>query len=119
MSDGAGGGASDTVVITYPQPSSTPPQVSFVAPTTAEQVTAGTPYTIRWQASDDDGVREFSLTFKGSDGRYVDPCTPSRLPGNVRECTWTNPGPVGEGTLSINACASHRCRTWTCGPKPA
>ena len=70
----------------------TPPSVTVLAPNGGQRLTAGTPFTIRWSASDPDGLSRFDVMLSTDGVNYSGVC--SGLAGNRRSCTWGSPGPV-------------------------
>ena len=70
----------------------TPPSVTVLAPNGGERLTAGTPFTIQWSASDPDGLSRFDVMLSTDGVNYSGVCT--SLGGNIRSCTWGSPGPV-------------------------
>ena len=72
--------------------SPTPPSVTVLAPNGGERLSAGTPYTIQWNASDPDGLAKFDVMVSTDGVNYSTVC--GGLAGNRRSCTWTSPGPV-------------------------
>jgi Subtilase family/Peptidase inhibitor I9 len=73
----------------------TPSDVDLVTPNGGEKLFAGTPYTIKWTASDPDGLGSFDVMFSIDSGATFWPvpeCTD--LPGTARTCLWNSPGPT-------------------------
>lgn len=104
VTDARGGKASDSMVITYTGTGDLPPDVRVVRPTADEEVQAGMPYRIRWYAFDDDGIVEFDVFFRsGFTGAFTPIAECTNLPGDLRECFWKNPNPIGAGIIRITA----------------
>jgi hypothetical protein len=104
VTDARGGRASDSMVITYSGQADVGPDVRILRPIDGENVQAGAPYRIRWYAFDDDGVAEFDIFFRsGYAGGYTPITECTNLPGDIRECFWRNPNPVGPGAIQIFA----------------
>jgi regulation of enolase protein 1 (concanavalin A-like superfamily) len=72
--------------------SPTPPSVTVLAPNGGEQLSADTPYTITWSASDPDGLARFDVAVSTDGVNYSVVCI--GLAGSRRSCTWNSPGPV-------------------------
>jgi regulation of enolase protein 1 (concanavalin A-like superfamily) len=100
VDDRQGGIDEDTVVIT--RRSIVEPVVRVVRPTPGEVVPAGTPYTIRWEASDDIGITHFYvLAVLGNNRTFNIPeCL---VPGTATGCTWRNPMPSEDAMLIVVA----------------
>jgi regulation of enolase protein 1 (concanavalin A-like superfamily) len=95
--DVRGGSATDTVWVRIP------PVVEVLRPLGTD-IPAGSPFTIRWTASDNVGLREFDIFLSTDQGITFTPlaeCT--NLAGNVRSCVWRNPNPPGPGVVKIVA----------------
>ena len=104
VTDARGGRASDSMTITYTAGADVGPDVRILRPAADENVQAGAPYRIRWYAFDNDGVAEFDIFFRsGFAGGYTPIAECTNLPGDVRECFWRNPNPVGPGAIQILA----------------
>jgi len=73
---------------------STPPVVSVVSPNGQEKVFGGSPYVIRWTASDEFGIESFDVLLSTNAGGTYD-TTPicDDVPGTDTSCTWNAPGP--------------------------
>ncbi len=83
-------------------PSPTPPSVTMLAPNGGERLSTGTPFTIRWSASDADGLARFDIMLSTDGVNYVEVC--SGLAGTRRDCTWNSPGPVTtNGRIRVTA----------------
>ena len=95
--DHHGGTGSDSAVATFVR-TPEPPSVVVLSPVDGEVLTAGVPYTIRWEASDFDGLREIDVYYSVDDLRTQNPITEcTNLPGTTMQCTWQSPGPPVEG----------------------
>ena len=71
----------------------TPPTVSLVAPLGGERLYTGSPYVIRWTATDNVGVTSIDVAFSGDGGATfsaVAGC--SGLAGAAQSCTLGSPG---------------------------
>ncbi len=53
----------------------TPPSVTVLAPNGGERLTAGTPFTIQWSASDPDGLSRFDVMLSTDGVNYSGVCT--------------------------------------------
>jgi hypothetical protein len=96
--DNHGGVDTDSAVLTFVRGNDAP-TVSVLRPIPEEVLTLGSPYTIRWEASDFDGIADIDVVFSptGGVGGSFEPiaeCT--NLPGTATECTWANPRPLTE-----------------------
>jgi len=67
----------------------TVPSVRVVTPNGGEYLAAGMPTTVKWDASDPDGLRRFdvSLSLDGTSFTAIPGC--AGLAGPARSCTWT------------------------------
>ena len=73
----------------------TPPTVSLVAPVGGERLYTGSPYVIRWTASDDVGVASIDVAFSSDGGTsYAAVAGCTGLAGTAQSCTWAAPGPA-------------------------
>ena len=83
----------------------TPPTVSLLAPAGGESLYTGSPYVIRWTATDDVGVTAIDVTFSANGGTSfsaVAGC--SGLAGTSQSCTWAAPGPATtQGRIRVTA----------------
>ncbi len=81
------------------------PTVTLIAPNGGERLFTGSPYTIRWTATDDVGVTAVDVAVSADGGTTfaaVAGCT--GLPGSAQSCTWTTPGPATtQGRIRVTA----------------
>jgi subtilisin family serine protease len=84
---------------------STPPSVTVLTPNGGEKVFSTAPYVIEWFADDPDGLASFSVEVSTNNGTSYSPIPGcSSLAGDVRRCTWTNPGPASTtARVRVNA----------------
>jgi hypothetical protein len=98
VDDQHGHTASSSVTVDFGSGSGTPPSVAITAPTGGEVVAAGTPYTIRWNATAGSApITRFDVEFSTDDGArygFVPGC--SNLPASARSCQWNDPDPPTE-----------------------
>jgi hypothetical protein len=82
-----------------------PPTVTVVAPNGGERLYTGSPYTIRWTATDDVGVTAIDVAVSADGGTSfaaVTGCT--GLAGTAQSCTWATPGPATtQGRIRVTA----------------
>jgi len=101
-SDGFGGSAADSVVVTVRD--TTPPSITVTAPED-EEVVRGVAFTITWMAGDQGDLAGFDVSFSGDGGAtftLIAECT--GLGGLARSCTWSSPGPVSTvGRIRVSA----------------
>jgi hypothetical protein len=102
VDDGQGGRDDDSAVYTL-RDTSIPPEVQIVRPAAGEVVPAGTPYTIRWTASDDVGITKIDVSVfpEGRPAFQLPECT--ALPGDATECRWLSPRPSENVTIFVDA----------------
>jgi hypothetical protein len=92
VDDGLGGTANDSVTVRAPAPDFFMAIASF-----RESITAGSPFEIRWELTENPEIDGFALSYSLDDGR-----TFTTVPGcgdlgpDVRQCTWPDPGPPSE-----------------------
>ena len=108
VTDGRGGTAVDSVVITDAT-TNHPPELTVHQPGLDIPVPAGDPYTIRWIASDPDGlpIVDVDISVERNGLRAPIPeCT--NLPGSVSECVWRDPGPpIANAELLFSVTDAH------------
>jgi subtilisin family serine protease/regulation of enolase protein 1 (concanavalin A-like superfamily) len=75
-------------------PSPTPPTVVVVAPDGGESLSAGTPFVVRWTASDPDGLARFDVESSTDGINFTGIAGCTGLDASRRSCTWTAPGPA-------------------------
>ncbi len=82
-----------------------PPAVTVGMPNGAERVFTGTPYVIRWAASDDVGIVAIDVAFSADGGSSFTPITEcTGLPSTASQCTWMAPGPATtQGRIRVTA----------------
>jgi hypothetical protein len=98
VDDQHGHTASSSVTVDFGGGTGTPPSVAITAPTGAEVVPAGTPYTIRWTATAGSApITRFDVELSTDDGAhygFVPGC--ANLPASARSCQWNDPDPPTE-----------------------
>jgi hypothetical protein len=103
--DAAGNSASSAVGSFTTTADTTPPTVGLVAPVGGETVFGGSPYVIRWTATDNVGVTSIDVAFSADGGASfaaVAGCT--GLAGTAQSCTWASPGPATtQGRIRVTA----------------
>ena len=66
-----------------------------MAPVGGERLYTGSPYVIRWTASDDVGVASIDVAFSSDGGTsYAAVAGCTGLAGTAQSCTWAAPGPA-------------------------
>ena len=103
--DAAGNSASSTVGSFATTPDTTPPTVNLVAPLGGERLYTGSPYVIRWTATDNVGVTTIDVAFSGDGGATFSAIAGcSGLSGTAQSCTWAAPGPATtQGRIRVTA----------------
>ncbi len=93
VADGHAGTDTDSVTVRVNGPGEGSAALS--TPTIFEDtVSTSSPYTIRWQATDD--IRLFHVSYSTDEGRTFIPMSGCiNLPRAARSCVWQNPGPAG------------------------
>jgi hypothetical protein len=72
-----------------------PPDVTVVAPNGGEKVFAGSPYLIRWAASDDIALASFDVFVSADAGQSFTPIAECQeVPGSATSCLWLAPAPL-------------------------
>jgi hypothetical protein len=103
--DAAGNSASSAVGSFATTADTTPPTVSLVAPVGGERLYTGSPYLIRWTATDNVGVTSIDVAFSSDGGTtYAAVAGCSGLSGTAQSCTWAGPGPATtQGRIRVTA----------------
>lgn len=98
VDDGRGGTATDAMTYTRVPP----PFIEVIAPAAGDQIQAGVPYAIRWNASEPPGTSSFTVRVWYSPSNSSVIC--SGLPAGSRTCDWVNPGPATDtATIEVSA----------------
>jgi regulation of enolase protein 1 (concanavalin A-like superfamily) len=80
----------------------TPPSVTVLSPNGGERLSTDAPFTIRWSASDPDGLSRFDVMVSTDGVNYSAVCV--GLAGSRRDCTWNSPAPVTtKGRIRVTA----------------
>ena len=103
--DAAGNSASSAVGSFATTADATPPTVSLVAPVGGEVLYTGSPYLIRWTATDNVGVTSIDVTFSSDGGTtYAAVAGCTGLAGTAQSCAWAAPGPpTTQGRIRVTA----------------
>jgi hypothetical protein len=70
-----------------------PPLVRILSPNGGETIAAGSPFLIRWEASDNVGIMSCDVLFSADGGASFNPIA-ERLAGDVRSLVWNVPAGV-------------------------
>jgi len=99
VDDGHGHTASGSVTVDFGEstPTYTEPSATITAPAGGEVITAGHPYTIRWNVTPGShAITRINLYswIETATATAIGEC--SGLPGSATSCVWNSPGPISE-----------------------